>query len=177
MLVSHDPIKEIDLGGRGRDSGFSLTEVLIALAVLGIILSFSLRFFSEQWRVTQEVKDRMEAHFAVLNAGRTVMDAIREAQSVEWVAPEALHILPWDRVTNPDAYYIADKDFDGIKDLYFERDRVPNPVASRIISWNCTKGDSGLWVVTLQAQAGRQIVTWTGKVRQRASAENALPGI
>lgn len=150
-----------------KDCGFALTEVLVTLVVTGIILAFSLRLFTDQWRVTREVKDRMEAHFTVLNAGRTVIDNIREAQTVEWDNKGVLHILSWNQGATQDSFYIADKDNDGIKDLYFEHMRVPNPVASQMMSWNCTKGEGGMWTVTLQAQVGRQTVNWTGTSRQR----------
>ncbi|MEA4900463.1 type II secretion system protein [Desulfitobacterium sp.] len=157
------------------EHGFTLTEVLVTLVVIGIILSFSLRLFVDQWRVTQEVKDRMEAHFSVLNAGRTVLDDIRGAQTVEWDNKGTLSILPWGEGASADKYYIADKDYDGIKDLYIEHKGVPNPVASRMISWNCTKGEAGLWTVTFQAQVGRQTVNWKGSSRQRAFPPPADP--
>ncbi|AHF07423.1 PilW family protein [Desulfitobacterium metallireducens] len=155
------------LNQKFREGGFTLVEVLVSLTVIGIILAFSLRLFTDQWRVTQEVKDRMEAHFAVLNAGRTVLDAIRGAQTVEWDNKGNLRVLPWGQGASQDAYYLADKDYDGIKDLYIEHIGVANPVASRVISWNCTKGEAGLWTVTLQAQVGHQTVNWKGTSRQR----------
>ncbi|HVJ48893.1 type II secretion system protein [Desulfitobacterium sp.] len=161
MATTKKPNKEV------KDWGFSLTEVLVALVVIGIILTFSLRLFTEQWRLTREVKDQMEAHFAVLNAGRTVLDDIRAAQTVDWDNNGVLRILPWTQGASHDFYYIADKDYDGVKDLYLEHKGVPNPVTSRIISWKCTKGEAGLWTVTLQAQVGQQTVNWTGKSRQR----------
>lgn len=152
-----------------RDCGFTLVEVLVSLTVIGIVLAFSLRLFADQWRITQEVKDRMEAHFAVLNAGRTVLDGIRGAQTVVWDTKNrgTLYILSWGQGASQDKYYLADKDSDGIKDLYLEHKGVPNPVASHMISWNCTKGEAGLWTVTLQAQVGRQTVNWEGVSRQR----------
>lgn len=150
-----------------NEAGFSLAEVLAALAIIGIILSFALPLFTDQWRITREIKDRMEAHFAVLNAGRTVSDAIRQAQTVEWDNSGVLRILPVNETIRKDYYYIADKDYDGIKDLYIEHYGVPNPISSRIIAWNCAKGEAGLWTITLQAQVGRQTVKWTGTIRQR----------
>lgn len=161
MDTTKEPNKKV------RDWGFTLVEVLVSLTVIGIILAFSLRLFADQWRITQEVKDRMEAHFAVLNAGRTVLDDIRGAKTVVWDNKGTLNILPWGKGASQEIYYIADKDSDGIKDLYLEHKGVPNPVASRMISWNCTKGEAGLWTVTLQAQVGRQTVNWEGVSRQR----------
>ncbi|WP_434511825.1 type II secretion system protein [Desulfitobacterium sp. AusDCA] len=150
-----------------NEAGYTLAEVLTALVIIGIILSFALPLYTDQWRIAREVTDRMEAHFAVLNAGRTVSDAIRQAKTVEWDNSGTLRILPVNQGIRQDYYYIADKDYDGIKDLYIEHYGVPNPISSRIIAWNCAKGEAGLWTITLRAQVGRQTVNWTGMIRQR----------
>lgn len=152
------------------EAGFTLTEVLVALLVTGILLAVSLRFFTEQWRVGQTLKDRNEAHYAVMNAGRTVLDAIREGKTVQWnSSTSVLTVLPRNQVTNPDQYSIGDKDYDGVKDLYRTHLGVPNPVVSGMLSWNCSKGEMGLWTITLKAKVGGQTVEWQGSVRQRTT--------
>lgn len=154
---------------RGPDSGFTLTEVILALLITGILLAVSLRFFSEQWRSGQALRERMEAHYAVMNAGRTVLDAIREAESVQWAPTGTLTVSPGGQVSYSDQYYIADKDYDGVKDLYRFHKGAHNPVVSGIIDWTCSKGDSGLWTITLKGKIGSQTVEWQGFIRQRAT--------
>jgi len=151
------------------DSGFTLTEVILALLITGILLSVSIRFFTEQWRSGQALKERMEAHYAVMNAGRTVLDAIREAESVQWNSAGILTVSPGGQATYSDQYYIADKDYDGVKDLYRFHKGAHNPVVSGIIDWTCSKGESGLWTVTLKGKIGNQALEWQGFIRQRAT--------
>ncbi|WP_434511817.1 type II secretion system protein [Desulfitobacterium sp. AusDCA] len=88
-----------------NEAGYTLAEVLTALVIIGIILSFALPLYTDQWRIAREVTDRMEAHFAVLNAGRTVSDAIRQAKTVEWDNSGTLRILPLNQGIRQDYYY------------------------------------------------------------------------
>lgn len=155
---------------RDAESGFALTEVIVALLITGILLTIALRFFTEQWRISQVLKDRNEAHYTVMNAGQMVLYAIREGKSVEWDASkEILTVLPSNQESNSDQYFIADKDHDGINDLYRNHQGVPNPVVSGMLNWNCTKGENGLWTVTIKAKVGNQIVEWQGAIRQRVA--------
>ena len=151
-----------------RDRGFTLIEVLLALLITGMILAVALRFFYGQWSTTQVLKDKMEAHYAVVVAGRLLSDAIREAEAVEWAqrGKWTLTVTPSGE-SYTDQYYIDDKDYDGVKDLYRQHLGVPNPVVSGIVDWNCTQGDAGLWTITLYGKVGEQTVLWQSKSRAR----------
>jgi len=152
-----------------KSGGFTLLEVVLALVIWGIMLSLGLRLITEQWRGAREIKERLEAQYAVMTAGKTVADAVRSAQSIQWVSPGVLKVLPWpdSGTLTTDLYYIADKDYDGVKDLYCEHLNVANPVASRITTWACREVEPGLWEIFLQATVGKEQVGWRGIVRQR----------
>jgi len=67
------------------DGGFTLLEVLFALAISGILLMTSMRLMTDQWRGARALKNHLEAHYSVMTTGKTVSDAIRMAKTVEWV--------------------------------------------------------------------------------------------
>ena len=160
---------EISTKSRRRIQGFTLLEVLLALLISSILLSLCLRLLTDQWRGAQEIKDRLEIQYALLTSGETVSNAIRSAQTIQWTNPGVLKILPWPDTGyyTYDLYYIADKEHDGIPDLYCEHQNVPNPVASRITALICTEVEPGLWQVTVQASLNRQQATWQSLIRQR----------
>lgn len=160
---------------RGRfftERGFTLLEVLFALLISGIFLMTALRFLTDQWRGAHTLKNHLEAHYAVMTAGKTVSDEIRRAKTVEWVKDTAvLKVLPMpdeaNLVPTLDSYFIDDLDRDGTKDLYWKHLSVAQPVASYISRWECKEGEPGLWDVFLEANVDGQIVTWRGVVRRR----------
>lgn len=160
------------------ECGLTLLEVLFALLISGIFLMTSMRFLTDQWRGARTLKNHLEAHYAVMTAGKTVSDAIRRAKTVEWVDPGVLKVLPMPDNANPlpslDSYFVDDKDLDGIKDLYWKHLVISNPVASftqpvasYISRWECTEVEPGLWDVLLEASVDGQIVRWRGVVRRR----------
>lgn len=150
------------------DRGFTLVEVLFALFITVILLAVASRFFLGEWNTSQVIKDKMEAHYAVTNAGRLVSDAIREAKSVQWEnrGKWTLTVTPSGE-TYSDQYYLDDKDYDGVKDLYRYHKGAHNPVVSGIVDWNCSQGETGLWTINFQGQIGKQTVYWQGKMRVR----------
>jgi len=154
--------------------GFTLLEVLFALLISGIILVIALRFLTDQWRGARALKNHLEAHYAVMTAGKTVTDEIRKAQIVEWVKdPGVLEVLPMPIEVPPleidfDKYFIDDADHDGTKDLYWKHLGISQPLASYISGWQCTEVEPGLWNVSLEANVNGQIVTWRSVIRQRA---------
>jgi prepilin-type N-terminal cleavage/methylation domain-containing protein len=151
------------------NSGFTLIEVMLALLITGILLSVSLRFFVEQWRTSQALKDRIEAHYAVISAGRMVLDAIREAESVQWDSSGILTIFPGEQATELKKYYVAEKTNDGGYNFYQIQNGAHLPVVKGIVSWNCSREDSGLWTITLTGKIGNQIVKWQGSIHQRTT--------
>ncbi len=152
-----------------KDQGFTLLEVLLALLISCSLLVLSLRLLTDQWRGAKEIKDRQEIQYALLTAGETISAAIRSAQKVQSTKPGVLEVLPWPEAGyfKADLYYIADKDYDGIPDLYCEHLNVPNPVASRITALSCTEVEPGLWQVTVQARMNQQQATWQRLIRRR----------
>lgn len=149
-------------------AGITLLEVMVALLISGIFLSAALYFLVGQWRTAKELRERLELQYAVVSAGKTVSDAIRTARALRWVEPGVLRVQPPESVVTPDQYYLDDKDFDGIRDLYWDHLNVPNPVASRISDWECREVEPGLWQIRLHASQGNQRVEWEGLIRQRA---------
>lgn len=152
--------------------GLTLLEVLLALLIAGIFLSLAMSFFTDQWRGARSLKNHLEAHYSVMSAGKTVSDAIRTGQTVEW-APDsgALKVLPLpnnlDLKPSLDSYYVSDLDRDGVTDLYWKHKRIPQPLASYITGWECVEVEPGLWEIFLQANVEGQTVIWRSMIRQR----------
>lgn len=163
--------------------GFTLLEVLFALLISAIFLVLALRFLIDQWRGASSLKNRLEAHYAVMTAGKTVTDEIRRAQSVEWAYDSGvLKILPMppdNYQPSPrldkdyDKYYIGDLDHDGIKDLYWVHLEVAEPLASFMTRLECTEVEPGLWEVYLEANVNGQAAAWHSIILQRASSSTS----
>ncbi|WP_242833071.1 hypothetical protein [Desulfosporosinus acidiphilus] len=107
-----------------------------------------------------------------MTAGKTVTDEIRRAKTVLWVQETCeLKILPIIDEDNPeptlDAYFIADLDYDGTQDLYWQHRGVAQPIASYLTSWECLEVGPGLWEISLKASVGGRNGTWQSIVRQR----------
>jgi len=149
-------------------------EVLFALLISGIFLMIAMRLLTDQWRGSRALKDHLEAHYAVMTAGKTVSDAVRMSETVNWtMESRVLKVLPLPDDVNPlptlDSYFIDDLDRDGKRDLYWKHLGVSQPVASYVTGWNCVEVEPGLWEIVLKADADGQIVTWQCLIRQRLS--------
>ncbi|MDR3289319.1 MAG: type II secretion system GspH family protein [Peptococcaceae bacterium] len=157
-----------------RDKGFTLLEVLAALMISGILFSVAARILVQQWRQAGGLKDRLEINYSMCVAEKAVEDAIRSARSVQW-AGNRLEIVPW-KGANPgtDAYYLADKDGDGVKDIYCEHSGVPNPLASYLTEFSCMEVKSGFWRISLRADKGGQTAQWENLMRQRVRDDDPL---
>lgn len=154
---------------RGNSQGFTLLEVILALLIIGIFFGVVLGFFTEQWRSHQVVKEKMEAHYVAMAAGRMVSDAIRQAEHVEWHVKGnkwVLSVTPSGE-SFTDELYIEDKDRDGLKDLYRNHKNAHNPFVSGIAYWECIEGESGLWTISIIGKIGNQEVSWVSKVKPR----------
>ncbi|MHB1653763.1 MAG: prepilin-type N-terminal cleavage/methylation domain-containing protein [Desulfitobacteriaceae bacterium] len=149
--------------------GFTLLEVLLALVISGVFLTLSLRLLTDQWRGSLEAKRHLELQYSVLSGGRVVVDAVRTAKSVVRIGPGVLKVVSWadNGTLYTDLYYIGDKDYDGIKDLYCEHLNVPNPVATRVTGFVCEEEEPGLWRISLEANWGGQKVSWETLVHGR----------
>lgn len=152
----------------GRQRGFSLLEVLLALSISGVLLASALTLITGVWRSYPEDKHRLELRYSLLAAGRMVADAIRTAKTVELQSKGRIKVVYWDNYgqLTTDYYYVADKDYDGITDLYREH-VVPNPVASWISDFACDEVEPGLWRIKLEAAWGGQTQSWQVTVRRR----------
>ena len=161
------------------EDGLTLLEILFALIISAIILMTALRLFTDQWRGTRNLKNHLEAHYAVMTSGKTVSDAIRMANTVEWMNNTAvLVVLPMPDEVNPvptlDSYFIDDLDQDGTKDLYWKHLGVSQPLASNIVTWECVEVEPGLWEIILKASVDGQSVTWRGSIRRRTYSPESL---
>lgn len=155
------------------EDGLTLLEVISALLISSIFLVCALSLFKEQWKDARALKDQLEAHYAVMTAGKIVTDEIRRAKTVQWVNDrKELKVLPMPDEANPsptqDLYYIADLDYDGTKDLYWKHIGVSEPIASYLTNWENVEVEPGLWDVSLKASVNGQSVTWRLVIRQRA---------
>lgn len=157
---------------RESERGLTLLEVLLALLISGIFLVTSMRLLTDQWRGARTLKNHLEAHYAVMTAGKTISDVVRMAKTVEWVNDSGvLKVLPMPEdgnlIPTLDTYSIGDLDLDGTKDLYWKHLGISEPLASFITRWECAEVEPGLWEVFLQANVNGQIVTWRSVTRQR----------
>jgi hypothetical protein len=171
MLLSRDKFYS--------ECGLTLLEVLFALLISAIFLMTAMRLLTDQWRGARALKDHLEAHYAVMTAGKTVSDVIRMAKTVEWVKDSAtLRVLPMPDETNPiptlDSYFIEDLDRDGIKDLYWKHAGVSQPIASYLTSWECVEVEPGLWGILLEVSVDGQSLTWHGGARRRTYSPVSL---
>lgn len=152
------------------EKGITLLEVLIALVIVGIIVSLILRLFVDQLRFSSEFRTRMELQYSITRAVQVLTDEIKKAREIEWSESGKLKLtLCSENGFYDDFFYIADKDFDGRPDLYREHFSVPNPVATGIKELSCREVKNGLWEITLRAGGKNQEITWNTLIRQRVS--------
>ena len=166
------------LNHKAQEHGLTLLEVVASLMIFSIILITGLRLLHYFQEKKDDLKKYAELEYSLTVGGQAVTKAIRQSQQVEWLTNDRLRVKPGP--VNPgqiisnqerDLYYIADKDSDGIPDLYCEHFSVANPIASRVSSLKCSEVEEGLWQVKLTGRWGEKTIEWETWVRQR----NTLP--
>ena len=79
-----------------------------------------------------------------------------------------------DETVLTDSYYLADKDNNGIFDLYCEHLGRINPVASNLIQMECRKKPEGLWEINLVAGEGDITLCWEKVLRQKKEHDQTI---
>jgi len=151
---------------RNGETGLTLLEVLVSLAITAVITVLVLDQATAHFRLTKNVQEDSEACFALLRAGEVLASAVKNSEKVDWngYALTVVYVLEQKRFT--DLYYVSDKDFDGCKDLYREHLGVPNPVVSGITGLHCAESGENLWQIRIEAAQGQKVKVWDRKVRQ-----------
>lgn len=157
--------------GIKTDRGLTLLEVLISFVLIASIAGLVLNFYVSQYRFTREVMVQAEWDYALLRAGQVVSSAVRVSEEVNWSGKQLRVTYRLDGKIYNDVYYLADKDHDGIQDLYREHLSVPNPVVSRLTSFNCIEIRKGLWKITLSSGEGEREVLWERTVHQKVDTD------
>lgn len=151
--------------------GLTLLEVLLSLVITGVIAAVVLTFSSAHYRLASQVKAKSELDYALFRAGQVLTAAVSSGEKVKWTGKVLSVTSRQEGKIVVDTYYLADKDLDGIPDLYRERLGVPNPIASRLTAFTCTELKRGLWKISLRAGEKGTGVDWERIVRQRVCAE------
>ncbi|RNC29287.1 MAG: hypothetical protein AWM53_00640 [Candidatus Dichloromethanomonas elyunquensis] len=145
----------------------TLLEILLSLVITGIIVPIILALYINQSRVIKDIAYKEEMDFTLLRAGQVLTSAVQDGEKVEWTGQKLMVSHQQDGRMIVDIFYLADKDLDGILDLYRERLNVPNPVASGLKEFTCVEIGEGLWKINLRANQQGKEVSWERKVRQR----------
>ncbi len=145
----------------------TLLEVLLSLVLTGIIMGMVLTQFISHYRLFKSLMTQAELDYSLLRGGQVLTAAVRTGQEVEW-KDEILRVTRiQDEKPVVDLYYLADKDHNGVLDLYREHLSVPNPVVSGLTDLRCMKIEEGLWEICLEARLGDIKTNWKRSVRQR----------
>lgn len=152
---------------RKSEIGITLLEVMLSLVITGIIVSIVLTIYISQYRLNLDVAEGSERDYSLLRAGQVIGTAIMTSEKVVWTGKELYVTYHQEGKVIKDSYYLADKDHDGINDLYREHLAVPNPVVSGLTVFNCLEVNKGLWLISISAVNHENKSTWERKVRQR----------
>lgn len=146
----------------------TLLEVLVSLLIAGILAAIVLRMYISQYGSAKNVLLQSDITFSLVRAGEVLTAAVTSADNVEWTGSELLITNNQNGVTITDSYYIADKDLNGITDLYREHLNVPSPIASRLTKLNCRNIQDELWEIIIIAEEGQTTLCWERTMRQIA---------
>jgi hypothetical protein len=151
----------------GKDLGLTLLEVLLSLIITGIVMSVVLNFYISHYRLVKHVMSKTELNYSLLRAGQVLTSAVKIGEKVEWTGKVLKITYKQGEKEFCDSYYLADKNFDEISDLYREHLAVPNPVVTGVTFFNCIELDQGFWEISLRAGEGVDEVYWKRKVKQK----------
>ncbi|HHV63646.1 MAG TPA: prepilin-type cleavage/methylation domain-containing protein [Peptococcaceae bacterium] len=154
-----------------KDFGLTLLEVLLSLVLTGVIAGIVLLFFINHYQLANELKLKSEREYALLRAGQVLASAVQGAERITWNNGVLTVSYRQEEQMIEDKYYLADKDWNGILDLYREHLTVPNPVASGLNAFNCFELQKGLWRISLQAGEGKEAVYWERIIKQKISLD------
>jgi len=150
-----------------RAEGLTLLEVLLSLVIAGIVVGMVLTLYMQNYRLAEDLMIKTEIDYALLRAGQVLTSAVQAGEKVEWTGDVLKVTDVQDDKTVVDLYYLADKDADGIVDLYREHLSVPNPVISGLLEFSCREINEKLWEIRIRAgQRGRES-SWERTVRQK----------
>ncbi|HEX3014936.1 MAG TPA: prepilin-type N-terminal cleavage/methylation domain-containing protein [Desulfobacteria bacterium] len=150
----------------GKQKGFTLVEVLAAMTIMLIVVGSAVQMLGWQTRLMTQTRRQVDTLQSVRAAGTLIEREIRAAKSVSAPNPGTLQI-----VQNDDEivyFYVADKDYNGVKDVYRETKNVPAPIASFIDNVNFSQVSAGEWEVTIFANENGVENTWQMIVAKRA---------
>lgn len=151
-----------------NELGLTLLEVLLSLVITGVLVSLVLNLYISQYRQIQVSKGHTETDYALLRAGQVLVTAIKSGNPVQWDPRKQRLTVSYEfqGLLVKDSYYLADKDYDGVLDLYREHLSAVNPVVSGLRRFEVIQSAPGLWTIHLEAGEGQQVVRWSRKVRQ-----------
>ncbi|MDA8441201.1 MAG: type II secretion system protein [Peptococcaceae bacterium] len=148
-----------------REGGFSLVEVLAAIAIFGLVLNLAAQTMLWHERTAVREYQQLETQQALRVAAMLLEREVRLAKAV---AIDTSGVLT---VTTPNnkqvKYYVADKDYNGIKDLYAETNGIPSPVASYIDTAQFIALRQNVWQINLKATDGEVSDAWKLIVQTR----------
>lgn len=150
-----------------KDLGLTLMEVLLSLVITGIMVSVILTLYIKQYRLASQFMLKTELNYALLRAGQVLTSAVKAGEKVEWSGQVLRISYHQGDKRFVDTFYLADKDSNGIVDLYRVHQAVPNPVASGLTEFSCNEIQKGLWGINLRAGEGEKEISWERKVRQK----------
>lgn len=150
-----------------RDEGLTLLEVLLSIVMAGLVVCMVLNLYIQNYRLAEDLQVKTELDYALLRAGQVLTAAVEAGEKVEWTGSVLQVTDIQDNDTIVDLYYLADKDADGIVDLYREHLSVPNPVVSGLAELNCIEIDEKLWEITIRAERRGRECVWERTVRQK----------
>jgi hypothetical protein len=146
-------------------AGITLLEVTVAITFLAVLVTLTLYLYGKELTLAEDARVRAELNFALQRGGRTVSMALLTAEEAYWQEGELYIRGRPGAETVTEVYFIADKDHNGVTDLYRERGGSPSPLVSHLTHLKCVRRGV-LWEVELRAALAGQELSWHTQVRQ-----------